>query len=330
MKIGIYIIRNLENGKVYIGQSTDLMRRLREHKRMLKKGEHPNVLLQRSYNAHDGRFSFKVIEECDESALDEREVYWISYYDSMNRAHGYNRESGGNIGRHWCEESRENRSGSGNPMYGKKHSDEFVEFIRMKNRASSDKLTESDVMDIKRRIINGERQSDIAKAYEVTISTINKIATLHNWDWVAPELNDAVLASIPANSKEVRNQKLLDAYRAGKTVEQCAKIARCSRAVAYAVLTDDIAKKEAERLALKENVRADFLSGMTKKAIMTKYGISSTSYIRYTTDLYNEQKSKMIAEVHRLRASGMMVKDIAKEFGLHRTTVTEYSKLESW
>ena len=77
-------------------------------------------------------------------------------------------------------------------------------------------------------------------------------------------------------------------------------------------------------------MRADFLAGMSKRAIIAKYSISSTSYVRYTTDLYNEQKSKMIAEVHRLRASGMMVKDIAKELGLHRTTVTEYSKLESW
>jgi len=330
MKIGIYIIRNLENGKVYIGQSTDLMRRLREHKRMLKKGEHPNTLLQRSYNAHDGRFSFKVLEECPESLLDEREVYWISHFDAMDREHGYNRESGGHEGKRWGEESKENRSGVGNPMYGKKHSDEFVEFIRMKNRASSDKLTESNVIDIKRRIVKGERQADIAKDYEVTISTINKIATLHNWDWVAPELNDAVLASIPANSKEVRNQKLLDAYRAGMTVGQCAKVAGCGRLVAYSMLADEIAKRESEREALIENVRADFLAGMSKRAIMAKYSISSTSYIRYTTDLYNEQKSKMIAEVHRLRASGMMVKDIAKELGLHRTTVTEYSKLESW
>jgi len=330
MRTGIYVIRDLVDGKVYVGQSVDVVHRLGDHKRMLEKGEHPNAKMQMSYDAHDGRFAFKLLEECDKAHLDEREVFWIAYFDSMNPEFGYNRETGGRVGCRWGEESRRNRCGSGNPMFGRKHSEEFVEFIRLKNRASSDKLTEGDVIDIKKRIIVGERQKDIADAYGVTISTINKIATLHNWDWVAPELNDAMFASLPANSKDSRNQKLLDAYRSGKTVEQCAKIAGCGKSVAFVVLADEIAKKEEARQAVRESVRADFLAGMTKRDIMRKHNIASTTYTRYTTDLFNERKRAMIAEVHRLRAGGMMVKDIAKKLGLHRTTVTEYCKLESW
>lgn len=329
MKTGIYIIRNLDNGKVYIGQSTDMKRRLMHHKRALMRGEHPNSFMQRSYDAHDGHFSFKVLEECSEDALDERERYWITYFDSMNRDRGYNRESGGHEGRHWSDESKEKRSGKGNPMYGKKQSPEFVEFIKMRNRASSDKLTESDVMSIKKLIIAGETQKAIGDRFGVTISTINKIATLHNWDWVAPELNDAMLARIPSNSKESRNEKLIEAFNSGKTVEEAAKIAGCGNSVAYGILSPLIKQKENDRKQLIADVRAGFVSGMSKEAIMCKYGISKTSYVRYTSDLYNERKQKQIDQVRRLRSSGMMVKDIAEKLGLHRTTVTEYCKTES-
>lgn len=330
MKTGIYIIRNLENNKVYIGQSTDVTERLRNHKRLLKKGSHPNTYLQRAFDSHSGRFSFKILEECSEELLDKREVYWIDHYHSVDRNFGYNRETGGHIGKHWCDESREQRSGEGNPMFGKKHNPEFVEYIRMKNRASSDKLTEADVLDIKKRLIAKETQSDISKIYGVSISTINKIAVGINWSWVAPELNEAMIASLPSNSKEARDKVLIDAFKSGKTVSECAKIANCGNYVAYSVLSPYIKAEDDKRLALIENVRQDFLRGMTKKEIMQKHNISSTSYIRYTTDLYNEQKRQTISEVHRLREYGMMVKDIAEKLGLHRTTVTAYLKLESW
>lgn len=38
MKIGIYKITNQINGKIYIGSSKDLIRRKKEHFRLLKKG----------------------------------------------------------------------------------------------------------------------------------------------------------------------------------------------------------------------------------------------------------------------------------------------------
>ena len=330
MKTGIYIIRNLDNNKVYIGQSTDVTARLTAHKGHLKAGNHPNTYLQRAYDSHNGHFSFKLLEECPEESLDEREVFWIDYYHSIDRDRGYNRETGGHAGKHWCDESREQRSGRGNPMYGKKHSQEFVEYIRMKNRASSDKLTEADVIDIKKRLIAKETQAEISRRYGVKVSTINKIAVGANWDWVAPELNEAIISLLPSNTKGKRNQILIDSFKSGKTVEECAKIAGCGLCLAYTVLSPYIDAEKAKRTALIKDVQQDFKLGLSKEEIMRKYGISKTSYVRYTTDLYNERKRRAISEVHRLRKSGMMVKDIAEKLGLHRTTVTAYLKLESW
>lgn len=98
MKSGIYIIKNTHNGKVYIGQSLDVRKRIATHKRLLRDGKHPNSYLQRAYDAAKGEMEFGVLEWCAAEMLDEREIFWIASYDAMNRERGYNRESGGASG----------------------------------------------------------------------------------------------------------------------------------------------------------------------------------------------------------------------------------------
>lgn len=88
--IGIYKIENKVNGKVYIGKSTDIEERWRQHVRMLNKGCHHSTKLQVGVNG-DGMdsFDFKVIESVDNDRnLASREKHYIDYYDSINN--GYN------------------------------------------------------------------------------------------------------------------------------------------------------------------------------------------------------------------------------------------------
>ena len=40
-------------------------------------------------------FDFEVIEECSKEQLNDKEIYWISYYDSCNLDKGYNLTKGG-------------------------------------------------------------------------------------------------------------------------------------------------------------------------------------------------------------------------------------------
>lgn len=87
--IGIYKITKKENGKSYIGQSNDIERRFKEHK---TKTDIPVELAIKKYGA--SAFDFEVLEECSLSLLDEREVYWIAYYNTY-LGFGYNCNLGG-------------------------------------------------------------------------------------------------------------------------------------------------------------------------------------------------------------------------------------------
>lgn len=57
----------------------------------LKKNKHYNTHLQRTWNKYgEDNFEHVIIEECDESLLEEREGYWIEHYESWHRSKGYN------------------------------------------------------------------------------------------------------------------------------------------------------------------------------------------------------------------------------------------------
>lgn len=116
---GIYKITCLVNQKVYIGQSTELSRRLRDHKQQLRANKHFNYKLQNDYNQYGpDNFTFEIIEQCPSSKLDERERFYIQLLET--RKFGYNLTDGG------CEYRGEN-----NPMYGKsgKQSPRFIDII---------------------------------------------------------------------------------------------------------------------------------------------------------------------------------------------------------
>lgn len=90
MKCGIYKITNLINNKCYIGYSKHIELRWKQHKKI------PNIDVaiyqaMRKYGLEN--FLFEVIEECPKEQLQEREKYWIKYYNSYST--GYNETLGG-------------------------------------------------------------------------------------------------------------------------------------------------------------------------------------------------------------------------------------------
>lgn len=91
---GVYKIENTINGNIYVGVSIDCDYRKKSHIRLLNNNKHTNSHLQRAWNKYGEKsFIFSIIEKCNKEDLPQREIYWISYYDSCNN--GYNQTYGG-------------------------------------------------------------------------------------------------------------------------------------------------------------------------------------------------------------------------------------------
>lgn len=91
----IYKITNTLNNKVYIGQTTkSLQKRFTQHKNNSNKSYFSQIVLYKAFNKYGiENFSFEQIEEVPNELLDDREKYWIEYYDSY--FNGYNSTLGG-------------------------------------------------------------------------------------------------------------------------------------------------------------------------------------------------------------------------------------------
>lgn len=87
--IGIYKITKKSNGKSYIGQSNDIKRRINEHQ-----GKRDLAIDQAIQKYGIDAFDYEVLEECSLEELDEREKYWIQYFNTY-KGFGYNCNAGG-------------------------------------------------------------------------------------------------------------------------------------------------------------------------------------------------------------------------------------------
>ena len=107
--IGIYKITNLINGKSYIGQSVNIQKRFSAHKSVAFNQNDPNYNYPlykaiRKYGINN--FSFDILEECDVSELNNKEIYYISKYNTYGKF-GYNQDTGGDQASHYLKLSDE-------------------------------------------------------------------------------------------------------------------------------------------------------------------------------------------------------------------------------
>lgn len=91
--IGIYKITNTKNEKVYIGQSTNIEERWKQHKYSLMKSDMAWYPLARKESDGVDDFTFEVLQQCKAEELDELEDYWVDYYKSY--VNGYNQTKDG-------------------------------------------------------------------------------------------------------------------------------------------------------------------------------------------------------------------------------------------
>lgn len=98
---GCYLIKNIVNGKVYVGSAQEIWRRWLAHRGKLVKNNHHCFHLQFAWNKYKpSKFEFTVLEKIEQKEKEsyddfkkrvkEREQYYFEIYDVFNSQKGYN------------------------------------------------------------------------------------------------------------------------------------------------------------------------------------------------------------------------------------------------
>lgn len=175
---------NFPNGKVYVGQTNNLKKRITDHLKEARKGSQIKVYRAiRKYSIT--RDNFEVIEDNLENSdiTNEREIYWIAFYDSFKN--GYNSTPGGDASN-----------------------------ISLKGENSSRAIfTNEEVRII--RVLRATMKYTKAEIYEqykdrISESGFHKIWNYNTYTEVAPELNTKEISTFykhsrPAGSKNKSN-----------------------------------------------------------------------------------------------------------------------------
>jgi len=130
---GIYRI-NSPTHKIYVGQSKNIMERMRQYKTGWSKGQ---ILLHRSICKYGWEnHKFEIVCECEENELNDLEIFYIKKFDSFNNKNGLNLTSGGNSPKLSDETKKKIGKSKLNNKYwvGRKHSDETKNKLRIINK----------------------------------------------------------------------------------------------------------------------------------------------------------------------------------------------------
>lgn len=152
-KSGIYKITNCITGLSYIGQAVNIATRIYQHlhssiSEKASDFEYPLHKAIRKYGIDN--FVVDIVEECPSELLNEREMYWIAFYDTFKN--GYNQTAGGS---------------------------QSIRHI---------KLTKEAVKSIYDRLLNTQESfTNIAKDFGISIYMVNRINRGACWN--NPELN---------------------------------------------------------------------------------------------------------------------------------------------
>jgi hypothetical protein len=145
-KTGVYAIECVENGKAYVGQATNIGKRINHHRWSLDAGRHANPHLQSAWDKYgEESFTIRILEET--SDLDAAEERWMDSLDAINS--GFNQRKG-------CQ-----------PLRGES--------------APRATLTEAQVKEARRRCLAGETGVDVAREFGVTSAAVCGAVSGRTW-----------------------------------------------------------------------------------------------------------------------------------------------------
>ncbi len=198
----VYMIKNIYNGRVYVGSSKNFPQRKSTHFSHLKFNKHKNRRLQKDYNRYGGRGAFAVIEVC--YANTKQKAYTFEQMLIDGHSNPYNiLVAGGAVGRTYTPETlrkmseaakgreitADQRKKIAETRRGLKMSEEWKRKIseaHIKRYSGMDavphaKLTREDVYGIYEMQDNGASFKEISDKYGIAESTAASIARGSNW-----------------------------------------------------------------------------------------------------------------------------------------------------
>lgn len=160
--IGIYGLLIKGTDEIYIGQSLDIAKRWSYYGAKFKANEHYYKELQEAYNEDKDNIGWVILEECNEfDNLEEREDWWIKNAPKM----GYiviNKQKFGKSKAKVKDTSKMKEAQAG-----------------IKN--GNCRLNESDVIEIKKMLLDGVKQVAIANQFGVSNTLIHNILVGKRW-----------------------------------------------------------------------------------------------------------------------------------------------------
>lgn len=283
---GIYKI-NYPNGKIYIGQSQNIKKRILEHNQRARKIESNRTLQAcdaalRKYNYEIEEI--EILEEIkDLKIMDERESYWINFYKSSKKDIGYNIVTGRNV-------SSKRGTEHPNAAFNEEQLKEVIDLLMFKTELSYE---------------------DIAKKYCVNKDTIYDICTERSY--TNPLLNYPLRTN---NHDSVKKNEVLDYF---SSEEELIKLKEDLFFRWDLTIEEDLVKKYNIPL----RVLRDINQGRKFEAIGNFTYPIRTKNIR---NIHNVSIADIQNILKELRTTTKSCTVIGEPYGFHRDTISKINK----
>lgn len=180
----IYKITNEIDGKFYIGSTNNLIKRYYTHINHIRTGKNSCVKLIRAVNKHgEDNFKFEIVCECltEEVLKIEQE-----YIDNLKPHYNVAKVAGSNLGIKRTEEVKLKKSAIQkenwkDEAYRNKHLENLSKNWKTGSSHKMAKLTEEQVVDIKKELANGLLPKQVADKLELSYHSIKDIHRGKTW-----------------------------------------------------------------------------------------------------------------------------------------------------
>lgn len=308
----IYKMTNIVNGKIYIGKTEcSIERRFKEH---LRYCDIYNNQIEKSFNTRlypamlkYGKENFKIelverliINDVD---INEREKYWISFYNSQNGSIGYNISPGGLGGplfkgrKHSVESKNKMRASS--PWKGKKQSKDLIIKRSLNRRKYIQNLNTGEVF---------KGYKDAQSKYESSVGdACRNHRRAKGCFFIQLENNDNI-----SYTQEER-QRLINEYESRLEINQIEANEKRREKIKNIVLTDE--KIKSRQQAYKESGELRRRKIINK--ILEDKNINYKEYIENHEKYINNCPNKMLSKIYEI--SYEQVRTLNKYFNLEKS-----------